>query len=228
MFRVPDQVGIGNIFIFLSQIDDTFPVSNKLLDGFRGKYLNFKNLNIVEDDPNIQTYCPPIYINPYTYNTIHPMCRNKVEPSAELRKIIDQNIHLVDGVTSGLAIRFGNTRKSEGDVVPYIDDHGIKQFESIIESSGGPVFIACDKLEYKHELKKRYGEKIRYVESDCVITHSMNVIDSPDPYIEFFLLAMCPIVCITGGPKDMHAFSTFGYMASVWGQKQHHIVWNLI
>jgi hypothetical protein len=226
MFRVPDQLGLGNILIFLSQLDDKIPVSKNILSGFRGKYLKFKNLNIMDDDPELETHCPPIYINPWTLKNVHPLCINKVEPSDHMNEIIRRNSNLVSGVKAGLAIRFGNTRKTDMDTIPFIDDHGLKQFHGIIESNDGPFFIACDRLDYKYELKKRYGEKIRFVESDCVIIHNSNQVDSPDPYLEFFLLSMCPIVIITGGPKDMHAFSTFGYMASMWGQKPFEVVWN--
>lgn len=227
MFRPHEYCGLGNILIWLSQLDESIPVSDDLLKGYRGKYLHFKNLNILPDDPKLETYCPPIYINPYTTQHVHPNCINKVEPSNITNVLLNEKKHLLDGVVAGLAIKMGGMVTKEGQIIPkFTDDVAINTFESMIANTPGVFFVACDNIEYKRELKRRFQDKVRILENEMVMTTSKNKVDSPAPYLEFFLLSSCPKIVMTGGPKDMSTFSTFGYMAAIWGQKPIEVVWN--
>jgi len=45
-------------------------------------------------------------------------------------------------------------------------------------------------------------------------------------YLKFFLLSKCPKLYLTGGRGDMVGFSTYGYMAAVYGNKPFEIVFN--
>ena len=45
-------------------------------------------------------------------------------------------------------------------------------------------------------------------------------------YVEWFLLSMCPEVCITAGNQDLSDFSTFGYSAAMYGLKQIKLIFN--
>ena len=228
MFRIHDRVGIGNLFIFLSQLDETTPVSDKIYGGFRDKYLKFKNLNIVPDDETIEAIQLPIYINSHTLKNVHPLFRNKVEPSEYLVKLLEEHKHLVEGVDCAVAIRFCQVQHSDGTFEPtqYVDDKALNEFDEIIKNSKGRVFVACDRREYKYELREKFGDKVSFVDDEVVLTFTTNTIDAPTPYLEFFLLSMCPFVYLTGGPKDMHAFSTFGYTAAIYGGKPVYPIWN--
>ena len=188
----------------------------------RSKYLNFKNLNV------IRTICPPIYINSHTYEKVHPLCRDKVEPSPYLQELLEKNKHLIDGVVLAVAIRFSRIKHSDGLVEPnqHVDEHALKEFNDLIERTDGRVFVACDILDYKHTLRDKFGSKISFVDDVTVISCTTNSIDAPTPYLEFFLLSMCPHLVLTGGPRDMSNFSTFGYMAAVYGGKPFNVIWN--
>lgn len=228
MFRINDRVGMGNLFIFLSQLDETTPVSDEIYSGFRDKYLKFKNLNIVPDDGTLESLKLDIYINNYTMKNVHPLFRNKVEPSEYLLKLLEEHKHLVENVECAVAIRFSQIPHSDGTLEPtkHVDDKALEEFDEIIKNSKGCVFVACDKREYKYELRRKFGDKVSFVDDEVVISCTKNTIDAPTPYLEFFLLSMCPFVYLTGGPIDMHAFSTFGYMAAIYGGKPFHPIWN--
>lgn len=223
MFRINDgRVGLGNLFIYLSQIDDKTPVSSKIYDGYRGKYLEFTNLNIIEDDYSMESIkTPDIYINHYTSKNIHTRCRQKIKPSKLLIDIIENYKHLVEDIECGIAIRTYDPNCG------YIaDEHTLQTFENIIKNSSKKIFIACDNLEYKLKLNEKYPNKINFINGECIHINNHNTIDSPLPFLDFFLLSMCPLLYITGGPKDMTKFSTFGYMASIYGNVKANVVFN--
>lgn len=221
MFRCPDGAGLGNLFIWLSQLDESVPVSSQIYDGYRGKYLEFSNLNIVEDDPTIENLpIPDIYINQFTNNFVHPKCKEKVKPSKHLFDILEQNKHLVSDVSCGIAIRTYDPHCGK-----IADESTLAYFDDVINSSK-KVFIACDNLEYKLKLNEKYPNKINFLNHECVHVNNNTTTDSPTPFLEFFLLSMCPFIYLTGGSTDMTMFSTFGYMASVYGNIDKFICWN--
>ena len=221
MFRALDITGLGNLFIWLSQLTNE-PVSDRLLANHRGKYLKFKNVNIVPDDPNVpDSERPPILLNPWFTQNVHPKCRDKVEPTPLLNQLLDQHRHLVEGVTCGIAIR---TNWMHAEHVPRISQSALDQFENII-SQVGPVFLACDDLDLKRKLAAKYPQ-VRYIDQPFVLTDNANQDDRPTPYLEFFLLSQCPFLFLTGGNKDFSSFSTFGYMAAVYGGVQTLVIWN--
>jgi hypothetical protein len=226
MLRISDACGIGNIFIYVSQLNEKYPVSNaSIYSGHRDKYLKFKNLNIIEDDPTLDTTTPDIYINPHTVNYVHPMCRNKVEPTELLNNLLDSYNDMLKNVKFGCAIRIGRSH----DVYDQVDCANAKtlaNFEDKIKNCEGDVFVSCDKLEYKYKLKNDFGEKVKFVDMKTAMTWNINVNDSPCPYLEFFLLSRCPFLYLTGGKTDFSSFSTFGYMAAIYGNKQFDIIWN--
>ena len=222
MFRCVNGAGLGNLFIWLSQIDDKTPVSSTIYNGYRGKYLDFTNLNIVDDDPSIESIkVPDIYINPYTIHYVHPNCKNKIKPSKLLEDIIQSHKHLVSDIDCAIAIRTYDPYAGK-----ITDEHTLKYFEFVIKSCEKPVFVACDNFEYKLNLSKKYPGKVKFVNSDFVHINNNTEIDSPAPFLDFFLLSMSPFVYLTGGPKDMTKFSTFGYMACIYGNVNYTICWN--
>ena len=45
-------------------------------------------------------------------------------------------------------------------------------------------------------------------------------------YLKFFLLSMCPQLFLTGGRGDMIGFSTYAYMAAIYGKKPFQPIFN--
>jgi hypothetical protein len=222
MFRCVDGAGLGNLFIWLSQIDEKTPVSSKIYDGFRGKYLDFMNLNIVEDDPNLESIpVPDIYLNTYTRTHVHPNIVNKVKPSKVLEEVISDNLHLIKDVECAIAIRTFD--KYAGTIA---DEETLETFERIIKNATKKVFVACDSLAYKLTLDKKYPGKVNFLREETVHINNYTKIDSSTPFLEFFLLSLCPLMYLTGGPPDMTKFSTFGYMASVYGNVDVYPIFN--
>lgn len=214
MFRALAGAGFGNLLIWLSQLDKQ-PVSDKILD----KHIDFKNLNIVPDDPNVpDSERPPIYINQYTSSVVHPRIRDKISPSPFLMSLLDQHKHLIQGITCGVAIR---TYWMHAEHVPKITQKALDHFESVI-SQVGEVFLACDDLELKKKLAAKYPG-VRYIDQPFVHT---SIESGSTPYLEFFLLSMCPYLFLTGGNTDFASFSTFGYMAAIYGNVPNQIIWN--
>jgi hypothetical protein len=222
MFRCVDGAGLGNLFIWLSQIDEKTPVSSKIYDGYRGKYLDFMNLNIVEDDPTVESIpVPDIYLNEYTRRHVHPNIVNKVKPSKILEEIIHKNLKLLNDVECAIAIRTFDTYA--GTIA---DEQTLETFENIIKKSPKKVFIACDSLDYKLKLDEKYPGKLSFLREENVHVNNTTKIDSPTPFLEFFLLSLCPFIYLTGGPPDMTKFSTFGYMATIYRNVPFYIIWN--
>jgi hypothetical protein len=222
MFRVGPIAGLGNILIYLSQLDETTPVSRGHLEaGHRGKYLEFTNLNLQEDDgdlPDLPT--PPIYINDYTCRNVHPLARLKVRP----RQIILDELNSFPSFTCGLAIRLGGMNSV--DYPRVADDSALETFNKIIEVDPGPIFLAVDSLQYKLDLAEKYPGKLVFIDRPLVVADSNNTTDDSLPFMEFFLLSKCPHVYMTGGDNDFSCFSTFGYMAAIYGAKPFSIIRN--
>ena len=102
MYRIHDDLGIGNVFILLSCVNDPLiPVYMKK----KSQFLQFSNLNIVdEDDPNLQDLpiTPGIILNNTTSKFIHPNMRARVQIAPNI--LTDQHISLVYGVDFGISI----------------------------------------------------------------------------------------------------------------------------
>jgi len=223
MFRVGPTAGLGNILIYISQLDETTPVSRGHLEaGHRGKYLEFTRLGLQDDSeefPDLPT--PPIYINDYTSTHIHPRCQFKARPRKILSEELDQ---YPKSFSLGLAIRLGGMNSV--DYPRVADDSALETFNKIIESDPGPIFLAIDSLEYKKKLDEQYPGKLFFIDRPLVVADSNNTVDDSLPFLEFFLLSRCKWIYITGGNQDFSCFSTFGYMAAIYGSKPFSIVWN--
>lgn len=223
MFRVGPTAGLGNILIYISQLDEMTPVCKKSLEaGHRGKYLEFMGLGLQEDTgelPDLPT--PPIYINDYTSMYVHPRCQFKARPRQIL---LDELSKYPQSFSLGLAIRLGGMNSV--DYPRVADDSALETFNKIIESDPGPIFLAIDSLDYKKKLAEKYPGKLFFIDRPLVVADSNNTVDDSLPFLEFFLLSRCKWVYITGGNQDFSCFSTFGYMAAIYGSKPFSTVWN--
>lgn len=220
MFR-PSHYGLGNLLIWLSQLDDVTPVCFKTTN--ISKYIQFKNLNIVEDDITKENIDLPICINPYTIKHVHPNICEKMEPTDIMKQLIDKNQHLVQGVDFAIHVRRG----VDGYFDRFADDSALNQFDDLISKSSS-VFLASDCEEFKRKMKDKHGEKVKYYNHHTGFVHTTDLHNFDDyaSILDFFLLSMCPMVYITGGPVNMTGFSTFGYMASIYGKKPFNVIWN--
>ena len=211
MYRILSG-GLGNVLIHLSTITDpTIPVYIKN----KTQFLTFSNLNIVEeDDPELETIkLHGIYLNNNTAKYDHQLIRARITPVQNLIK--DEHLKLLFDVQLGISIR---TFYETDDLKPV----PIEQFYKIIENfpENSNIFLTSDTFEVKRNFKEKYGERIKYIE-DCA--HSLIDFKNPTPYIEFFLLSMCPFIAFTAGgiiDKSFNGFSTFGYMAGIYGKRE--------
>jgi hypothetical protein len=176
-----------------------------------------------------RVYTPKIYVNPHTIQTVYPMVRHLIEPSDELKPVLENHIHLVADVTAGLHIRRGASARDsrivvEADTETFANDDAVAKFRTVAEKTG-PVFIASDSPETKKEFSARMIDTtIAVVHGNCpdAPTH-----DRRNVFVDFFLLSMCPRVFVTGGNfPNLPGLSTFGLMAAIYGTKPFEIISN--
>ena len=182
----------------------------------------------------------PIYINNYTYNVVHPRIRNIIKPTPFMEDMISKYNHLIEGVSFGVSIRRGSyspdskqfkTEQAEDPSHYFCSDKGLEKFINLIENSLEPVFVSSDSSEVMKMLISKFGDKIRYYNSPYAIGMQQDLRDISmseyhSIYLKFFLLSKCPKLYLTGGRGDMVGFSTYGYMAAVYGNKPFEIVFN--
>lgn len=218
MFRPKDGHGLGNILMQLCHVTDT--VSDKFYtDGNRGKFIK-TTLKIVRDDTESDTLQdPPLNINPKT----HARIREIISPTEHAKSYIHNYRHLIEGVEFAFQIRRG-ALSSDKEVAKrssvHCDDTALLKFFHIIDQTNGNVYISSDCLETKRKFLHKYGERVRFIDETAeYITNDLK----NEPWVtftDFFLLGMCPRVFITGGARDMFTFSTFGYMACMYGNNE--------
>lgn len=227
-------MGFGNVLIHLAASHD---VCRKIHDDFYSKYelstcVTFKGYEVVTDnDP--QPECD-IFIG----HPSHQRITEFVEPTPFMKRLIDANKHLIEGVVAGIHIRRGAFAR---DATPsrtenprhfyHCSDDGVSQFENIIRSLDGPVYLASDSKELKHAFKNTFRTKVRTLECGFALTGASDLPDqTPEnyhkAYLEWFLLSMCPKLYISGGTKDFVGFTTYSYTAGIYGKKPTFPIFN--
>ena len=207
----------------------TSVVHDSVYDYELGRWIQFK-CPVTSMHGIKKEYTPKIFINQHTLQNVFSLVRNIIEPSDDLKDVLEEHKHLVDGVSSGLHIRRGASAKDsrvvvEADTETFANDKAVARFKAIA-SNFGPVFLASDSPETKHEL---YGA--RKIETTIAVVHG-NCPDAPtkdrrNVFVDFFLLSMCPKVFVTGGNFPNHpGLSTFGLMAAIYGNKPFELVSN--
>lgn len=224
MFRPKDGHGFGNIIMQLCLVDK---VSSHIYDGKRGDYIKVKSpMIVVEDDGTLQACeSPPLFIRP----EIHKKISHIIEPTEKANAFIEKYKHLIDGVEFAFQIRMGS-KSSNPEVTSkssvHCDETGLNKFFEIMDKTRGNVFISSDCLETKKLFSSKYGTRVRYIDEDAVYVINGNTSDPWITFTDFFLLGMCPFIFMTGGARDMFTFSTFGYMAAMYGQKEFQPIFN--
>ena len=178
-----------------------------------------------------------IYINDHTVNNIHPRIRSFISPTEYMKSMLNDRVHLLDGVSACVHIRRGSYSKEgiaqgHDPEYYYCSDSGLAKFEDIIRNEPGRIYLASDSAEVKQNMKNKFGNKIVTLDTSfaCISTrHDADQYERKalqDIYLEWFLISMCPKVYVTGGRTDFVGFSTFGYSAAIYGAKPFGIVFN--
>jgi len=232
--------GLGNTLIQLTTLDKNTTKLHKSIQDYEfSNCIVINGFDIVDYDgiqPDVA-----IYINNSTVKYIHPKIREIIRPTPFMEKLIRDNAHLMDDVCCGMSIRRGSYSedsrqyKDERDEQPqfyFCSDEGLKKFKNIIKNAPGKVFLYSDSSSTVEMLIQEYGEKIVNIDQKFVVSMSQNsdgeltLENYHNMFLKFFLFSMCPRLFLTGGTTDMVGFSTYAYIAAIYGNKPFSIVFN--
>ena len=232
--------GLGNTLIQLTTLDKNTTKLHKSIQDYEfSNCIVINGFDIVDYDgiqPDVA-----IYINNSTVKYIHPKIREIIRPTPFMEKLIRDNAHLMDDVCCGMSIRRGSYSedsrqyKDERDEQPqfyFCSDEGLKKFKNIIKNAPGKVFLSSDSSSTVEMLIQEYGEKIVNIDQKFVVSMSQNsdgeltLENYHNMFLKFFLFSMCPQLFLTGGTTDMVGFSTYAYIAAIYGNKPFSIVFN--
>ncbi len=237
--RPTDEFGLGNLFIVLTVIADS---CNKLHDNVYDYELSncvilngFTRVSYEGEPPH-----RPLFINYHTVNFVHPKIRDIVSPTAHMQGLIEKHEHIIRDVTAAVSIRRGSYcadsrqyKDARGDKQNhyFCSDAGLEKFKNIIRLSKGRVFVSSDSQSTIRQLREEFGEKLSVFEMSYAITctHDQtcsNIEDLQNVYLKWFLLSKCPVLYLTAGNKDLTGFSTYAYIAAIYGRKPFHFVFN--
>ena len=231
--------GFGNLLMNLCvcKMQGVERIHRSVLDFEFGNCFIIHGFTIVDfegDQPVCHTY-----INPSWHQFVWPLSRDIIKPTPHLQELTKQHMHLLDGVTLGVNIRRGNYSEDSVQLSGttekkffFCSDSGLAKFVQAIDDAAGRVYVTSDSPSTKQFLKNKFGEKVTMV--DTVFAHtaeqtdpsSQTVKNLQDVYLVWYLLSLCPKVLCTGGTTDLVGFSTFGYMAAVYGSKPMEIIFN--
>ena len=236
------QGGLGNTLVQLTSLDkNTTKLHESIKDFEFGKCIDIKGFEFTDDtgeQPN-----SAIYINNYTVRNIHPKIRDIISPTSFMENMIQEHIHLLEGVTCGMSIRRGSysedskqykDTRSEQPAHYFCSDNGLEKFRKIIKDTPGKIFLSSDSKSTLRNLKEEFGDKLISIDDDDKFVIGMPQ-DSNETicvknyhiiYLKFFLFSKCPLLYLTGGNKDLVGFSTYAYIAAIYGNKPFNLVFN--
>jgi hypothetical protein len=211
----------------LTQVDT---VSDAIYEHGRRKYIRLENIKVLEDDGTLPSIDPHTYMN----QPVHRRIRDIIQPTDDMKRILDEHNYLVKDVAYALQIRRCGLVKDQTifkEHIPngdFCTDATLEIFYNIVENVPGNVFVTSDCRDVKREFLKRWPDRVRILDAHSVHTSSMNGdIDPMVPFLDFFLLSQCPFIFVTGGdPRTGMSISTFGYMAAVYGNKGYRFIFN--
>ena len=232
--------GLGNLLIHLTSMEEGCTLLHD--DVYEHELANcltirgFTRVSHEGEQPQA-----PIFINQYTVHNVHSKIRDIVRPTPFMERLIGENTHLLEGVSCGMSIRRGSycedsrqfdDERSDGPEHFFCSDEGLKKFKKIIEEAPGKVFVSSDSASTLKELTDAFGDKIRTIDTTCVYIQEqrgeehVRIEKYHDVFLKFFMLSKCPHLFLTGGKTDFVGFSTFAYMAAIYGNKPFSIVFN--
>jgi hypothetical protein len=176
-------------------------------------------------------YKPNFVINDHYMERVHPILKSLISPSDELRAVLNEYTHLIDGVQVGMHIRRGwlaEDCRTNGCCHPglgYADDEAIDTFKKIYDQVGGEVYLASDSPSLKAEFP--LARKLETEIAGHTIETTFTEESRRNVFIDFFLLSMCPKLVVTGGNfPELPGISSFGYMAAHYGGAPFRFVIN--
>lgn len=235
-----NNAGFGNLLIQLTSLQEeckqlhdhvfAYELSNCLtINGFTRVSYEGK-----------QPECP-IYINEHSIDHVHPKIRDIIKPTPFMEDLISKHIHLLDNVSCGVSIRRGSycedsrQYKDERANCPsyyHCSDTGLDKFKDVIRNVQGKVFLTSDSQSTIKSLVNEFGDKIITIDTHFTMGTSQDrdgekkYTDYHNIYLLFFLMSKCPRLFITGGNKDLVGFSTYAYMAAIYGNKPFNMIFN--
>lgn len=233
------DTGFGNMLIQLTSLQkECTQLHDHVFDYEVGNCVSISGFTRVSYE-GTKPYCP-IYLNPYTINNVHPRIRDIIKPTPFMEDMISKYGHLVDNVSCGISIRRGSystdsrqfkTEQADDASHYFCSDKGLHKFINIIKNSPGSVFVSSDSKEVMNMLIETFGDKIKHYDSPYAIgmpqdLRDISMNDYHSIYLKFFLLSKCPMLYLTGGRGDMVGFSTYAYMAAIYGNKPFKIIMN--
>lgn len=232
--------GLGNTLIHLTTLDTKSSVlHNSVYDYELSNCVVIKDFMCVSHEGEQPD--TPIFFNSHTEQHIHTKIRNIIEPTSYMKQLIEKNIHTLDGVSCGMAIRRGSycedsrQYKDERADQPHFfqcSESGLERFKDIIRNSDGKIFITSDSQSTLKSLIDEFDDKLITIDTIFTIgsehhtDYETKYIDYHNIYLLFFLLSKCPQLFITGGNTDFVGFSTYAYMAAIYGNIPFTIVFN--
>jgi hypothetical protein len=108
----------------------------------------------------------------------------------------------------------------------------VEKFRKIIKDAPGKVFISSDSKITLDSLMNEFGDKLVTLDTTFVIGMSqqskeeLSLKNYQSIYLRFFLFSKCPHLFLTGGNPDLVGFSTYAYMAAIYGNKPFSVVFN--
>lgn len=239
VYKNRSGVGFGNILIHLSEICDSCQLlHDNVYDWELTNCVTLTGFTRVGYDDWSQPDTP-IIINEYKMVNVHSKICKFVKPTPYMQVMIQQHMHLLDGVSACVHIRRGSYSldstqlKGEHGKNPQLyhcSDKCLENFEKIIEDENGKVYVASDSNEVKQRLVSKFGNKLCMIDTKFACTAVQDSTDTQtvktlqDVYLEWFLMSMCPKLYLTGGDNNFVGFSTYGYTAAVYGQKPFKIL----
>jgi len=228
LFIPPKGHGLANIFIMLTDFFYNYPdgiVHESIRDFEIGRWLtlNFETT----DRTDLPTYEAKIYINNFTIEHVHPLIRKLIKPSPELELLINEYSHLCAPL--GIHVRRGASSSDSRKIVSRDEDifASDEAVQKMVQMAKGPTFLASD----SPLTKKLFPPHVRTLDTEIAVIHgdvSCNARDRVNVFLDFFLLSACERIVVTGGdfPETPGYFSTFGYMAAIYGDSKFIIVKN--
>lgn len=232
---------LGNILIQLTSMQpECTMLHDSVYDFELANCLTIKGFQRVSFEG--RTPDAPIYINPHTMYHVHPRIRDIVEPTPFMQQMIQDTLPVLEGVSCGVAIRRGSycedSRQYKGaqGAEPHFyfcSDQSLEKFKTIIRRAPGKVFVSSDSPSTLKAIVEEFGDKIRTLDTQrFVIGRSQDVEEKLTPseyhsiYLTFFMFSHCPRLYLTGGNTNLVGFSTYAYMAAVYGAKPYEVVFN--
>ena len=208
-------MGLGNVLMHLCQVNT---VSSAILKRGYTKYIDIKK-EILEDDGR-----PDAQFHTYVMPDLHVRIRDIIEPTDITKSLVEK---YWQDVAYGIQIRRGSL-SSCASVARISDTHcdskGLEKFHTVVNQVPGKFFLASDCRKTKQDFMEMYPDRVVTIDDEA--EHSLEPNGHWLTFVEFFILSKCPIVFMTGGATDMLTFSTFGYMACMYGNKRYVPVFN--